>query len=396
MKRLLLLVCMVSLIIIPTLASSWGVSPARQLADFTDSSQELSITLKNQDFEEGYFKVTFGGELAQYAEYESTQLVHLSPEIGSKNIPFTLDLPQRLSPGKHTLTVILQQQPPDQDTTTVSSVLSLSASVIVNVPYTGSYVDSQLTIPRADGTSVPMTVSLVNKGETDVSVSLDVTVKSPTNTVLKTWSTDSTILKTLEANKIVTTWNDKGIQPGSYIAEVVVQYDDKTTKLTSPFVVGSKEVTVNGISATDFSLGDINKITLSATNQWNEPVRNIHSTIYVENEDGNVVQQFKSNPVDFKAFETNDYTAYWDTTNLVVGDYVLHTVTITDTQQSEDRFPVVVSADKLTVSLAGQVTGNDQDDKSFIEQNMSLLLLLIVAVVIINIFILFYLKRLKK
>ena len=48
---------------------AWGILPSKQLAPFTQSTQQLSMTVRNTDFSEGYFVVEFSGDLAPHATF---------------------------------------------------------------------------------------------------------------------------------------------------------------------------------------------------------------------------------------------------------------------------------------------------------------------------------------
>ena len=378
------------------IVSAWGVLPAKQLAEFNEQEQNLQVTIRNNNFDEGFFKVSFAGDLADYVGYENEELIYLSPSDSQVTIPFTLKLEPGIMPGKNVAKVILQQVPGSASEKTVSSVLTLVAEVVVNVPYEGNYVVAKLDVGTVGSREpTPFTISLLNKGEGAVTVWSDITIKGPTNTVLDEWSTEKKILNYLSADKIETFWKREK-EPGVYFGEVTVYFGEKTQVIRKEFIVGKEEVIVDKINADGFILGEINKISLLSKNKWNAPLSDVFADVYVLTKEGQTVQSFKSSPTNFGPYETKDLTAYWDTSNLVVGDYILQTVIHVSDSSTQSQFPVTVTIDELNFAPSGQVTGGDTSTGESSGGISSLLVILLIIVVVTNVVIIMYFRRNKK
>lgn len=397
-KASLKIIIILSLIILLSfnIVSAWGVMPAKQLAEFTQQEQDLSVTIKNNNFDEGFFKVSFAGDLADYINYDNSKLLHISPSDSELVIPFKLKLQAGLIPGKNVAKVILQQVPDTANEQTVSSVLTLVAEVVVNVPYKGNYILAQVKAGNS-GTeeNVPFTISLLNKGEGPVNVWIDVTIKGPTNQPLANWETPKQVLGYLASNKIETSWKGKK-EPGVYFAELVVHYNDKVQVLRKEFVVGKEEVTITKIFSDKFSLGEINKLLFTAKNKWNSALKDVFAEVFVLTKDGQTVQTIKSNPENFGPYETKELTAYWDTSKLVVGDYILQAMVHTSSSTTQGQFPVSVSMNKLNFAPSGQVTGVEDLSTESKGGINSLLVILLIVVVVTNIIIILYFRKNKK
>lgn len=394
-KRLLMIVLAVFLLLtILPIASGWGVAPARQLADFTQTEQSLSLTLRNTDLDEGYFAVSFGGDLAEFAQYDGA-LVYLSSATAEVDVPFTLLLPQDLPPGKNTLKVYLRQVESQAADSTMASLLSLVADVIVNVPYEGDHVRAQLHVGQGGVTDrLPITISLLNKGDAAVSVWSDVTIKGPTNQPIDSWTTKTQVLGHQDSGKIETFWEPT--YAGVYYAEVIFHYADKSQVLRKEFVVGEEMVVSEGISADKFALGQIVPLTIRAANKWNTRVQGVFAETFVLTKNGQIVQSFKSTPEDMSAFGKNDLLAYWDTSDLLVGEYDLSVVMHFGEKTSQQQYPVRVMMDELVVNLVGKVIEQPGDRDGSGASQYSLLIILLLVVVVTNAIIIFFFKTMKK
>ncbi|MFP4523995.1 MAG: hypothetical protein ACLFO2_01580 [Candidatus Woesearchaeota archaeon] len=369
-------------------ASAWGVAPSRQLADFEVSPQSLSVDIVNERSEDKYFSVSFKGELAEHASYDGDP-VHVTPGDDRVEVPFTLDLPEGLEPGEHHLSVVLEEQLLEGEGT-VSSRLSLAAGVVVRVPRRGQHAQARLSVGQASqDESVPFTVSVLNTGGETVPVWADVTVLNPMNDVLEIWHTGESVFAPGESGKIETSWSgDK--RPGLYTAEVVVHYGDETKVLRRQFSVGAAEVVVEEVSSDEFSLGDISPLDISLYNRWNRPVEDVYAEVFVLS-DGRIVQSFKTPSEDVAPFGRATLRGFWDTSDLVVGEYDLQVDVAAGKGSVEESFPVVVKMDRLDVR--GGPTGQVSSDTSSSSDSNSLLVALMVVVVITNVVLVVWLRR---
>lgn len=392
------IIIILSLIILLSfnIVSAWGVMPAKQLAKFNEQEQNLAVKIRNNNFDEGFFKVSFAGELADYIDYNNSKLVYISPSDSEVVVPFKLKLGKGLIPGKNVAKVILQQVPATESEQTVSSVLTLVAEVVVNVPYKGNYILAQVEVGSSGAKEdVPFTISLLNKGENPVNVWADVTIKGPTNVELATWETPKQVLGYLASDKIETSWKGEK-EPGLYFAELVVHYGDKVKVLRKEFVVGEKKVKITKIFSNKFSLGEINKLLFTAKNEWNSALENVFAEVFVLNKDGQTVQTIKSNSENFGPYETKELMAFWDTSNLVVGNYILQAIVHTSDSTTQEQFPVSVSINKLNFAPSGQVTGGRDFSTESKGGINSLLVILILVVIVMNIIIILHFKKSKK
>ncbi|MBN1274957.1 hypothetical protein JXA12_01570 [Candidatus Woesearchaeota archaeon] len=375
------------------LAGAWGIQPARQRAAYHYEQQSLSVTIENPERAEGYFTVSFDGQLAPYAHYAS-KVIHLDEDTRSADVPFSLKLPESLPPGKSTMSIRIEQIPGPEMGSTVSSLVTLIADVSVDVPVNGDHINAQLSIGESGPTQpTPITISIVNKGEEAVAVWADITIKGPTNKELASWQTEKTVISYLGTGKLETAWEEEK-EPGEYVIHINLHYGDKAIGLRDEFTVGLKEVVSESISSSSFALGGIIPLDVTVRNKWNDLVEDVHADVYVLTKEGSIVQDFETLTADVKALSRAVLTGYWDTDKLVVGAYDINVIVNYEGKQTQQTYPVVVKMDELYVGgkATGEVTGAET---GFIGQN-ALVIALILIVITTNVIIIAYFRRMKK
>ncbi|MCF7798308.1 hypothetical protein K9M74_00225 [Candidatus Woesearchaeota archaeon] len=366
--------------------SAWGVYPARQHAENTRELQEFHVTLVNSEFKDAYFKVNFGGALSNYAVYNGG-LLHFTQEKNQINIPFSLQLRDNLQPGKNTLSVVLQEVS-DEYKEGVSSTVTLVAEVVVNIPFEGNVVSAQLLVtPQGINEPTDLHIGILNKGDDAVSVWADVVIKGPTNNVITKWTTDKEVISYAATGGITTSWVGNK-NPGMYLAEVTLHYGDKVMVLRKDFAVGDNSLVAESISATDFRLGEIVPFEVMVYNNWNALREGVFAELFVIKPDGKIVQTFKTSPTDINALARGALTGYWDTKNLVVGNYDLSVLLNYDDKTSQETFSVLVSLDDVKISnkVSGDVIGGRGSAVGDANGGLySLLVLLIVVLIVVNV-----------
>ena len=386
MKKLALILM---LFLLPTTVFAWGLLPAQQFADLTTKPQSLQLSIVNDEGAQGYFMVKFEGDLKAYASYAGG-IININESTKKVTIPFRLSLPAELEPGTKTLEIKLEQVPDQQSSSTLRSLISLTGEVIIQVPYQGEFINAELQTKQGEvDHPLPITISILNKGENDTIVWADLTVKGPTNMPLKSWSTDKQVIAYQGSGKIVTAWT--GEEPGIYILDVIVHHSEKTLELTKKIVVGEQRVNAESITSSRFTLGQINQLDISVSNTWNEEVKDVYAEIFVLTKEGQKIQQFITASKDIPAYSHESLVGYWDTKDILVGNYDLIVVTHTGDEQVQKTFPVTVQLGSLQTSVAtGQVT------KQASSNNAPLLIMLIVILIITNVIIIFYFRKMKR
>lgn len=371
--------------------TAWGILPARQLGSFSEDTQEFSFTLRNTDFSEGIFRIRFAGSLADYATYSGSD-VQFSSDTSDRQITIQLELPDDLAPGSQRLRVLFEQIP-FSSTSTLGSTITFVGEVVISVPFRGSFLEGNLFTSRS-GTQEDALIelSLVNRGIDRTSTYADIVIKGPTNQEVTSWRTDSRILSSGDSEKIRTYWKGEK-DPGVYFVEANVHYDDQVLQLSRNIIIGSKEVSVPRLETDRFRLGEINRLNLEMRSLWNEPLTRVFAEVLVLDDEGSIVQTFRTSPTDFQALQSRTLEAFWDTSLLETGSYTLMVISHVDEETSQFSFPITVAVDRLDITQpTGQVTREQESGGN----TQSVLIVLVFVVLITNVMILLYFRKQKR
>lgn len=386
-RAIFIVASLLFLLILSSQVHAWGVYPARQHAKNTNELQNFHITLVNSEFKEGHFKVGFSGDLAKYAVYNGG-LIHFTEEKNQASIPFSLQLQENLKPGKNVLTVVLQEVSNEYQEG-VGSTVTLISEVVINIPLEGVVVSANLAI-QPDGVSKPtkFNIGLLNKGDSAVPVWADVTVKGPTNEIIAQWKTEKQILAFGSTGGITTYWQGEK-NPGMYQAEVTVHYGEEILVLRENFAVGNDGVIAEKINVNNFALGQIVPFEITGYNQWNSRRVGVFGEVFVVTKDGAIVQNFKTSPEDIGPMSRTTFQGYWDTSQLVVGEYDLNVLMHYEDKTTQQQFPVIVSIDDLKVMnrVSGQVIsqgGSGGSSGSDENKLYKILVVLIIVLIVVN------------
>ena len=363
---------------------SLGIAPAKTTFDFAPN------TVK-----EGYFRIitdespvkvvfTKEKELGKYIELENDVMILEQKETW---VNFKLNLPEDLPPGERKGGILVLQIPKD---TGQENVVMAAPAVVhlvkVNVPFPGKYVTGKLFITNTKvNDPVLFTLALVNWGKEKVeNAKATIVIKGPTNEEVAVMHTDTVSISPNQEVKLLTTWQTEN--PGTYYAEVVVEYDGKTHKMSQSFNVGSLDLEIERIIVDNFKIGQIAKLDIYLRNKWNKPL-NVEGRVEIF-KDNDLVSSFNTIPVNILERSTGIMNAYWNTEGVDVGEYDISVKAQYEGKVSEKTFTSVVSIDQIQFKefSAGKVIGTESN-------NTTILVLAVLVLIILNIFLFIYIRK---
>lgn len=365
-----------------------GMAPARSRYEFQANSVEQGrfriivddvpsqVTLQTED------------ELGKYIGLEKTVLVLNEYETW---VDFTLNLPEELPPGERKGSILVSQQPLNQDKAdVVYAVPAVKHQIFVNSPYPGKYLTGKLFISTAKSNEpIAFTIALANWGKESIEeAKAAVIVKGPTNEELAVLHTDSIGVVQGEETKLTAFWQTE--YSGTYFAEVVVEYDGKIIELSQAFTVGSLEIEIERIQVNNFKIGQIAKLDIYLRNKWNQPLKvDGRVEIFKQNK---LISTFNTVPVDIGEKSAAVMEAYWNTQGIEVGEYDIAVKAMYDGKTSEKTFSSIVSIDGISFKdmVSAQVVSSGNN-------NTTILVIAVFVLIILNVFLFFYInKRLRK
>jgi hypothetical protein len=416
-KKIIMKLCILFLLVILSfnLVSALGVAPARRSFNFEDGSGSGKITIMNNQHKDVRLAIYAQGDFQDNIKLSKT-IVKFSADESSKTISYTLTMPQSPNPGTLKSNIIILELPDqlqqgnsvvtdkgvvvmqDQDEDSLlSATTAVASEIFIEVPYPKKFIDAKFHANTANSNEqLTFTIPLINRGNSGISsVEGEIIIKGPTNEEITRIKTNEISLGKGEDGKLVANWL-ANVNPGTYFAEAIINFDGEQLVLRSTFVVGDKSLKINDVLIDKFNLGQIAKVDVLISNVWNEMITNVYAELDVLDHTGSTLKKVKTSSVDVPALESETLSGYWDTEGMGVGDYDISVKLFYDDKISEKLFQAIINTDNIqisdTSSISGQVINTKDDDSSM----LTILVLAVIVLIILNVFWLLYLKKNKK
>jgi hypothetical protein len=393
-KKIILLVFL--LMIVPV--SALGVSPGKTTIDFIPGLEKnISINLLNSEQKEVNLVVSAQGELKDYFFIPETTIHFNATEI-SKTFSYTVRLPQQLSPGSHTTSIVVVQLPDvfiQSGEMSVGAAVAVLSQLTVNAPYPGKYAEADVNIagPKEDGI-VKFYVPVFSKGTfTLTSVKAEVEIYTLANEKIATVYTNEVSIDGGSMKELSAEWDSSSIAPGPYRAKVTVFYDEGTVSAEKEFTVGKKRLIVEGVEVNDFSLGDIAKFEVAAQSTWSEMIKDAYVEMVVYSDDGNILANFKSPNYDIPPNEKVQMLAFWDTNGVIEGDYDTTMFLNYGSVKDPTTLTLRVEDNKITIIGAGYIISAGAVGGGISSTLLTTLIVVIVLLTLANISWFVYLRK---
>jgi len=376
-----------------------GVTPARTTIDFEPGLiKDINFDIINSDGQD--LKIVFSaqGDLSKYISLSNSE-GSISVSEGSKTFSYTLNLPDKMSPGLHTGEVFIMQLP-SGDVSGASQVLATLAvvtQVYLYVPYPGKYASAEMYVYSANqGEDVRFVIPVISVGEFDLtSVRANIDIYNKLNEKIDSFNTKSIQVNSGARKEVIYNWK-ADVPIGDYRAVASLIYDEGVIDLEKTFSVGSKDIELQEISVNSFSLGQIAKLEMLVENKWSEPISGAYIETKIKNSRGDIVSSFQSASYNIAALSKQVFVSYWDTAGVRVGTYETEVSINYADKSSKKNLQFEVEENKLTVIGLGYVISTG-DGESNTNTLTVVLIIVIVLLVLINLLWFFLLrKRLKK
>jgi hypothetical protein len=199
----------------------------------------------------------------------------------------------------------------------IATLTAIRVPVKIVAPYPGKYLElTGFSASNANiGEDAKFVVSATSWG-TDVisSAKAKIDVYDFNEKYLTSVDTDEiTDIQPEQEVDLSSFWNTAGMTRGVYSAKATITYDGTTLESDkAEFRVG--ELLVSLVNYTNsIELGGLKPMTINIKNEWSGPISNVYATVTLNN------AEFKTAPVDMRAFENGVLSAYIDTTNFKAG-----------------------------------------------------------------------------
>lgn len=265
----LLVSSFLALLFIVPFSSAFTVSPA-QTDMYSVKTYSETYTIVNDDDAELRTAISFKNELAAYAQGPSEVLV---PANSAASFTVTLDLPE-LSPGPHDLGVVITQLPTGGQG--LSTAIELVPRIRMIQAYPGAFVITQWSVQEWVD-PLRSTISFTNYGTapTDLFIELaNQDAQASTNARVEGRSAKSVQLD-LPSGSLSKGAHDVNLKVTSAIEPERNNYEE-----TRKIYFGTPLFTIKTARISNILPGEIGRVTLDATTDWNEELLvSVHARI---------------------------------------------------------------------------------------------------------------------
>jgi len=378
----ILTILLLTLLIMPSVLAI-GISPARTTIDFEAGLEKTySFSVLNSENQKTDIVIVSGGELSQYIEL-SSEYDTLQAEQGSKEYSFTLRLPDSLEPGKHEGEIrVVTGNSNSGEGTSVNARIALVHQVIVNVPYPGKHIETELKIiPSGELTRFYIPVN--NRGKDRIN-----SIKAEIEIYLAgekqdTIQTEEISLAAGQRGELYSEWRPSKI--GEYFAQAKIVYDGAEKILEKNFEVGETLIQIENIEAVGFKLGEVAKFNLVLNNKWSEDVRDVYVRMeFYKN--GKMIQEVKTPTKDIPAGRVENFDAFFDTSGIEAGTYDVRIILNYNGKSAERDTTAEITDNSIVVfGFGGSIEGKSSW--------MTILIVVLVIVIIGNIAWFIFLRK---
>lgn len=386
-------------------AYALGISPGKKTIDFEPKLRyEVKVTLYNNQHKDFRAVIMPEGDLARYIV--APKSIEFSSSENEKSFNYEIVLPESLEkPGIHKGEIVVREIPNvgEEEEIIVDALIAVVSEINVRVPYPGKYAEAELEIlPSEDGSSTQFFLRVSNLGKEDIEkAKAFIYIYDLDNKLIKVIQTDSKEIMSME-RKELSGLLAGDVSPGNYKATAVLDYDGVIENIEKRFVLGGFFINLVDVSVKNFKLGGIAKFNVLVENIANYDINDALTEMEIYSSNGEKIAQIKSMPEIVKSGKSKELILYWDTEEILEGEYSGKLNLRYDDKNSEKKMKLKVYEDRIETDIFG-ITGNvvgvpnleNAADIKILDKE-SLIIIGIVLLVLINIFWIVYFIKSKK
>ncbi|NOZ81122.1 MAG: hypothetical protein GXP63_05610 [DPANN group archaeon] len=350
----------------------FGVVPAERDV-FYAGGKDIHVRMKLMNPAGGEFDILLRaeGDTAQYIRF-SDPLVSFAKGEKEKIITYTLKFPPNMAnKGEITGKVTAIQIPKKVSAgdAVVSASVAVSQTVRLMVPITGKYARIRISPGVLEiGKEGFFNVEIQNLGDEDlISINPIITIYGPLNNKVAVIPGDELTLRSKETKKFPILWTP-ALHAGRYRATLSVSDGEFSVSKDVAFSIGEPLLAVESIDVANFRLGGIAKLAIAISSNWNLPIDEAYAKVRIEDASGTVYAEYKTAETFFDPFATQVVDAFWDTTQVLAGAYLLTVDLHYLKKTTEERFNITVEEDSITADtvLTGKVVASEGENSNMI------------------------------
>jgi len=346
---------LILLITLP-LVLSLGISPGRTTIDFESNLKKtVTVTVINNEKKDFQATIYTKGDLSDHIKL-STDKIEFTEDEERKSFTYSIKLPNKLEPGLNKEDIVVREtlKEREEKELTVSALIAIVSQLHVNVPYPGKFLKIDLLIKEAKpGEKIKFFIPVINLGTEKIEnakpyifiFDLD------ENRIAKIEGKERPI-PSKARTEFVLDWQADTL-PGFYKAIAVVEYDGNKITAENNFLIGDFFLEPIDISVKEFTLGEIAKFNILVENIGNKLIKDAFSRIILNNQEGKEIANIKSASVDIPSRKKEEMNAYWDTENIIEGEYHGKLVLSYEDKSAERRIRTIIEQDAIKTEIIG-------------------------------------------
>ncbi|HHE36667.1 MAG TPA: hypothetical protein ENL16_02525 [Candidatus Woesearchaeota archaeon] len=324
----------VALLLLISLVSGLGISPARKTIDFQpNKTVELDFNIINSEQRDFQAELRAIGELSSIIFFKNTTIQVNSAQY---RVPFKIILrfPSYMEPGIHTSKIEISPVLPSTRENMFVAYIALQAPLTVRVPYPAKYLDLSFRALEVDeGTPVPFYITLDNLGSEDIDEAVaEVEVYDPENKLVARAITRKVSVAS-NSVKEVQALPSPILRKGVYNLIITAYYDGQEKRLKTNFSMGEPLIRVKGVITKKLVKDEINKVIFRAYNDWNTELV-VHGIIGV-GQAKTEIPVFKLSPG-----EEREVAGFFEAKGITPGEYNMSLTLMYANQIKTYTFPV--------------------------------------------------------
>ncbi len=198
--------------------------------------------------------------------------------VGTDDFDLQINFPQEyISPGTYWFAVTVREKSPED--VAMGAVVSVTRRFRVEVYAYEKEIETSLSALNVnEGSVLPFTLQVVSKGYQDIAeVKAILDLFDVNNHKIGSLYTESRPLKALATETFIIPHDTRGLPPGNYWAEAVVQYDEKSKKVNTSFKIGNANVTL--LHYPRVLQQGFQDFILNVSNNWGNPLNDVYAKV---------------------------------------------------------------------------------------------------------------------
>lgn len=381
-----------------SMVSAIGIAPGRTSMDLSANLQSISsdvaFTVYNTEHKEMDVAFVVEGDLKDYITISNAN-VHLSASEGERGFSYHVNLPKDLllDPGLHKAEIVAIDLPKDakDQGTFIRASVSVVTQLFVYVLYSGKRIEAEINVLEKEDGNVYFFMPLYSRGnETIERVTGNIIIYDSSGKEVDRLYTNELSLEPADKKELTSVWENP--LNGRFMAELVLDYDGAEKTIKKEFSVGS-DISILSVSAKDFVLGDIAKITILIQNKMGSEIIGAVAHMDIYDNKLEKIKELNSESYSLNSNSNSEMVIYWDTDGLSEGLFETDLRIDYDKRFLEQRYRVDVDKNMMIFSGVGFVIA-DESPSGF--SVMTVLYIVIGVLILINLLWLISWIRAKK